>query len=168
MADLALIRAARIGFTTTYKTAGTAKIRGNRTRHHSLWVGLWVERVHKFFGNQQYFLEIRSSVEICFMRRRFEKPSLGRTENGEISRAGNDLALLQNAREKCSSLFSTCSASLSVYVPVNSSNSCGIPLVVRAASRSCACTKSAGLKSCVPMVSSFLQRKYDFRGRHSE
>src|SRR3984957_12484800 len=35
------IRVARLGF-TTYKTAGTAKIRGSRTRHRMLWVGLWV------------------------------------------------------------------------------------------------------------------------------
>ena len=27
---------------TTYKTAGTAKTRGSRAKHHSLWVGLWV------------------------------------------------------------------------------------------------------------------------------
>jgi hypothetical protein len=32
----------RLGFTTTYKTAGTAKLRGSRTRHRMLWVGLWV------------------------------------------------------------------------------------------------------------------------------
>jgi hypothetical protein len=31
-----------IGFTTTYKDAGTAKIPVSRTRHHLLWVGLWV------------------------------------------------------------------------------------------------------------------------------
>jgi hypothetical protein len=31
-----------LGFSTTYKTAGTAKIRGSRTRHRILWVGLWV------------------------------------------------------------------------------------------------------------------------------
>src|SRR5271167_4737683 len=31
-----------IGFTTTYKNAGTAKIPVRRTRHHELWVGLWV------------------------------------------------------------------------------------------------------------------------------
>ncbi len=32
-----------LGFTTTYKTAGTAKIRGRHIRHSFLWVGLWVE-----------------------------------------------------------------------------------------------------------------------------
>ena len=32
-----------IGFTTTYKTAGTAKVRGSRARHRILWVRLWVE-----------------------------------------------------------------------------------------------------------------------------
>ena len=40
--DRTLIRVARLGFTITYKTAGTAKLRGSRTRHHMLWVGLWV------------------------------------------------------------------------------------------------------------------------------
>ena len=37
--DIEFIRVARLGFTTTYKTAGTAKIRGSRTRHRMLWVG---------------------------------------------------------------------------------------------------------------------------------
>ena len=32
----------RIGFTMTYKRAGTAKIPASRTSHHLLWVGLWV------------------------------------------------------------------------------------------------------------------------------
>src|SRR5882762_3931219 len=48
--DLALIRVAWLGFTTTYKTAGTAKLRGSRTRHRMLWVGLWVGKVHEFCG----------------------------------------------------------------------------------------------------------------------
>lgn len=43
-----LFRVARLGFTTTYKTAGTAEIPASRTRHHILWVGLWVEN-----GKQQ-------------------------------------------------------------------------------------------------------------------
>jgi len=33
---------AGIGFTATYKNAGTAKIPVRRTRLHELWVGLWV------------------------------------------------------------------------------------------------------------------------------
>jgi hypothetical protein len=32
-----------LGFTTTYKSAGTAKVR-DRIRHHILWVGLWAEK----------------------------------------------------------------------------------------------------------------------------
>ena len=32
-----------LGFTTTYKYAGTAKVRVSRTRHRMLWVELWVE-----------------------------------------------------------------------------------------------------------------------------
>ena len=34
-----------LGFSTTYKTAGTAKVRGSRIRHHFLWVGLWVGKI---------------------------------------------------------------------------------------------------------------------------
>jgi len=41
-AGLCRDRVAWLGFTTTYKTAGTAKLRGSRTRHRVLWVGLWV------------------------------------------------------------------------------------------------------------------------------
>ena len=40
--DLCRDSVAWLGFTTTYKTAGTAKLRGSRTRHCILWVGLWV------------------------------------------------------------------------------------------------------------------------------
>src|SRR5439155_26394234 len=35
--------AASLGFTTTCKTAGTAKLHASRARHCSLWVGLWLE-----------------------------------------------------------------------------------------------------------------------------
>ena len=31
-----------VRFYDNYKTAGTAKTRGSRTRHRNLWVGLWV------------------------------------------------------------------------------------------------------------------------------
>ena len=40
--DLCRDRVAWLGFTTTYKTAGTAKLRVSRTRHRTLWVRLWV------------------------------------------------------------------------------------------------------------------------------
>jgi hypothetical protein len=40
--DLCRDSVAWIGFTTTYKTAGTAKVPLSRTRHQDLWVGLWV------------------------------------------------------------------------------------------------------------------------------
>ena len=54
------------------KTAGTAKIRGSRTRHRMLWVG----KAREFCGNPHFhFLEIRSSVGII-LRRRFGKPPL--------------------------------------------------------------------------------------------
>ena len=41
-ADLHRVKVTLLGFTTTYKTAGTAKVRGSHTRHRVLWVGLWV------------------------------------------------------------------------------------------------------------------------------
>jgi hypothetical protein len=40
--DVYRVNLAPIGFTTTYKAAGTAKVRGSRIRHCLLWVGLWV------------------------------------------------------------------------------------------------------------------------------
>jgi len=33
-------------FSTTYKTAETAKVRKSHVRHRILWVGLWVEKGH--------------------------------------------------------------------------------------------------------------------------
>jgi hypothetical protein len=36
-----------IGFTTTYKDAGTAKIPVSRTRHRRLWVGNFVPEGHR-------------------------------------------------------------------------------------------------------------------------
>ena len=39
--DLCRDSLAGIGFTTTYKNAGTAKIPVRRTRHHELWVVGW-------------------------------------------------------------------------------------------------------------------------------
>src|SRR5216684_1303138 len=50
-----------LGFTTTYKTAGTAKLRGSRTRHRKLWVGLWVGKSPR----------TRSSPHIRFPEPRF-------------------------------------------------------------------------------------------------
>src|SRR5713226_10088537 len=40
--DLCRDRVAWLGFTTTYKTAGTAKLRGSHIRRRFLWAGLWV------------------------------------------------------------------------------------------------------------------------------
>jgi len=42
--ELALIRVAWLGFTTTCNNAGTAKLRGSYIRRRLLWVGLWVGR----------------------------------------------------------------------------------------------------------------------------
>jgi len=43
--DLCCDSLAGIGFTATYKNAGTAKIPVRRTRLHELWVGLWVGKM---------------------------------------------------------------------------------------------------------------------------
>ena len=40
--DLFRVNLARLCFSTTYNTAGTAKVRGSRARQGKLWVGLWV------------------------------------------------------------------------------------------------------------------------------
>jgi len=40
--DLYRVNLSFIGFTTTYKTAGTAKVRGSSYKTYFLWVGLWV------------------------------------------------------------------------------------------------------------------------------
>src|ERR1700675_1173435 len=47
---------AGIGFATTYKTAGTAKVRGSRARHCILWVGLWVENLFPRFPPRAVFI----------------------------------------------------------------------------------------------------------------
>jgi hypothetical protein len=41
--DLYRVKVPRIGFTTTYKTAGTAKVRGSRTRHIFCGLGCGLE-----------------------------------------------------------------------------------------------------------------------------
>jgi hypothetical protein len=41
--DLYRVNVTMLASTITYKTAGTAKIRGSRARQSTLWVGLWVE-----------------------------------------------------------------------------------------------------------------------------
>ena len=51
----------QLGF-TTYKTAGTAKIRGSRTRHRSLWVGLWVAKSPRFCGNPHCSFPVSSFI----------------------------------------------------------------------------------------------------------
>jgi hypothetical protein len=44
--DLYRVNVTTLSFTITYKTAGTAKIRGSRARPPTLWVGLWVGNTH--------------------------------------------------------------------------------------------------------------------------
>jgi hypothetical protein len=48
--DLYRVKVPLIGFTTTYKTAGTAKVRGSSYKTYFLWVGLWVGNVRKESG----------------------------------------------------------------------------------------------------------------------
>jgi hypothetical protein len=38
-----------IGFTTTYKHAGTARVRVSHTRRYIVWVGMWVIAEEKIF-----------------------------------------------------------------------------------------------------------------------
>ena len=40
--DLHRVNLPALGFSTTYNTAGTAKVRGSRARKRELWVGQWV------------------------------------------------------------------------------------------------------------------------------
>jgi hypothetical protein len=48
--DLYRVKVTLKGFTTTYKTAGTAKVRGSSYKTYFLWVGLWVGNVRKESG----------------------------------------------------------------------------------------------------------------------
>ena len=43
----ARVKVPLMGFTTTYKTAGTAKVRGSSYKTYFLWVELWVGNVRK-------------------------------------------------------------------------------------------------------------------------
>lgn len=43
--DLFRVKVSTLGFTTIYRTAGTAEVRGSHTRHRVLWVGLGVGNV---------------------------------------------------------------------------------------------------------------------------
>ena len=40
--DLHRVNLSVLAFSTTYQTAGTAKVRGSRERYQILWAGLWV------------------------------------------------------------------------------------------------------------------------------
>jgi len=53
-----------IGFTTTYKVAGTAKVPPSRTRHRDLWVGLWVGNLRIAFKRAE---PLPSSGRIGFL-----------------------------------------------------------------------------------------------------
>jgi hypothetical protein len=67
--DRALISAARLGFTTTYKTAGTAQNtrKSYKTSHVVAWIVGWIN--YEFRGNpHSHFLENRSSVRIIWGR----------------------------------------------------------------------------------------------------
>ena len=48
--DLYRVKVPLIGLTTTYKTAGTAKVHGSSYKTYFLWVGLWVGNVRKESG----------------------------------------------------------------------------------------------------------------------
>ena len=58
--DLYRVKVAALGFTTTYKTAGTAKVRGSLARQIKLWVGQWVGK------SLNAALERATSPNSCF------------------------------------------------------------------------------------------------------
>ena len=45
--DLCLNKVTTLSIITTYKTAGTAKLRGSPARHYTLWVGVWVGKASR-------------------------------------------------------------------------------------------------------------------------
>jgi hypothetical protein len=54
-------------FSTTYNTAGTAKVRGSRAKPQDLWVGLWVE-IHGA-SQRNAFMEYRSVIAYMISKR---------------------------------------------------------------------------------------------------
>ena len=54
-----------LGFYNNLGDAGTAKIRGSRTRHHSLWVGVWVGDLPEkmLFGLSEKGIRFRTKAE---------------------------------------------------------------------------------------------------------
>jgi hypothetical protein len=61
--------------TSTVSTEGTAKVRGSRTRHLALWVGLWVGDIHgklrlftplnRFMGAPLITSTVKNMEDIC-------------------------------------------------------------------------------------------------------
>jgi len=79
-ADFYRVKVTRLGITITYKTAGTPKVRGSRTRHHTLWVGLWVRNNHSthiFFTTKNLLaLSICTSYIKIFRHKRTSQPNV--------------------------------------------------------------------------------------------
>jgi len=50
------------GFSATYNTAGTAKVRGSRARQWDLWVGLWVGISYGFPKYCNYGVTLRDCI----------------------------------------------------------------------------------------------------------
>jgi hypothetical protein len=78
---------ARIGFTTTYKTAGTAKLSASQIRHPKLWVGLWVENFNPRHRNLGADFSLSRQRELC-------APGKARSKNEGAPIASQELAAL--------------------------------------------------------------------------
>jgi hypothetical protein len=77
VAERGRLRAARIGFTTTYKTSGTAKIAEVAQDIGCCGLDCWLEKLHEFCGNP-HFHPGNSFIVRIILRRRFGKPLLER------------------------------------------------------------------------------------------
>ena len=77
--DLCRDSVAWIGFTTTYNTAGTAKVPRSRTRPHELWVGLWVGKSAAL----GFLLLLDCSI-------------VSEYDRWNVGKLGNDIALFHN------------------------------------------------------------------------
>jgi hypothetical protein len=80
-----------IGFTTTYKYAGTAKVRVSRTRHHIVLVGIYVVAEEKILS----CLYAGSIAQSCLIKRSHAiAVLLGGAQSPELQR----LAISPNTR----------------------------------------------------------------------
>ena len=67
--DFYRVKVTTLSFITTYKTAGTAKVRGSRARHIKLWVELWVEIITDAAPNLLHLFTTKSPTRPEFSGR---------------------------------------------------------------------------------------------------